>query len=76
MPRVLVRDLTPETLDRLKRRARTHGRSLQSELKTLLEMAASSDMVETRVAAERLRKKLARRRHTDSSKSIAADRRR
>ena len=39
MPNILIRDLDTETVNRLKARAGEHGRSLQSELKTLLERA-------------------------------------
>ncbi len=74
MARVLVRDLSSQTVARLKRHARAHGRSLQAELRTVLETAALRDMLEARVAAERIRNRLARNRHADSARSIAADR--
>ena len=40
MPDILVRDIDPEKLERLKARAKRNGRSLQSEAKLLIEEAA------------------------------------
>ena len=40
MAKVLVRDLEPAVVERLKARAAQHGRSLQKELKAILEEAA------------------------------------
>ena len=40
MAQVLVRNLRPEAVNRLKRKAKRHNRSLQEELKTILEAAA------------------------------------
>ena len=39
MAQVLVRQLDDKVVERLKKRAREHGRSLQSEVKTILEEA-------------------------------------
>ena len=39
MAQVLVRQLNDKLVKRLKRRAKEHGRSLQSEVKTILEEA-------------------------------------
>ncbi len=76
MAQVLVRNLDKGVVDRLKRRARQRGRSLQAELHDILERAARTDMAEARRAAERIRRKLADRRHGDSAELIAEDRRR
>lgn len=48
MPDVLVRNIDEETLDKLKARAAAHNRSLQAELKSLLEMYAGPDLEETK----------------------------
>ena len=40
MPQILVRDLDEKIVARLKKRARRDGRSLQSEVKSILERAA------------------------------------
>lgn len=37
MAQVLVRQLNEQVVERLKKRAKEHGRSLQSEVKTILE---------------------------------------
>ncbi len=39
MAQVLVRQLNDKLVERLKKRAKEHGRSLQSEVKTILEEA-------------------------------------
>ena len=42
MSQILVRDLSEETVDRLKQRARKNRRSLQQEARLILEQAAES----------------------------------
>jgi plasmid stability protein len=75
MPAIHIRDLSRATLERLKARAQRNDRSLQAELKSILEEAAATDWSGTRALAAKLRKTLARRAHSDSSELIAADRR-
>jgi plasmid stability protein len=48
MPDVLIRNIDKETLDRLKERAKNNNRSLQEELKELVEFHAKPDISETR----------------------------
>ncbi len=78
MPNVHVRDLSPSTLKALRARAQRHDRSLQAELKRILEETAATEAawVRTRAAAARLRRQLAGRTHSDSATLIADDRRR
>ena len=79
MAQVLVRDLDPELLERLKLRARSHSRSLQAELKLILEQAAGPDMKrreEFRIWAAELRATLADIPQTDSVDLIREDRER
>lgn len=76
MSKVLVRDLSPAALNRLKARARKHGRSLQAELKSILEQAARVDTGTARALAARIRQRLAGRSHTNSVALLAEDRRR
>lgn len=66
MAQVLVRDLDPETVEHLKNRAKLHGRSLQGELKVILESAAVFSMNEARQTSERWRQRLAGRMTSDS----------
>ena len=75
MPAIHIRDLSQATLERLKARARRNDRSLQAELKSILEEAANTDWSGTRTLAAKLRKSLARRTHSDSAELIASDRR-
>jgi plasmid stability protein len=74
MAQVLVRDLDKALIERLKARAEQHGRSLQVELKLILQQAAGPDMAEARKLAARLRRKLAGRAHSDSAVLVAEDR--
>jgi plasmid stability protein len=74
MADILVRDLEPHTVERLKNRARQHGRSLQSEVKIILEEAGTFSMEEARKVAEQWRQRLAGRVHSDSAELIREDR--
>jgi plasmid stability protein len=74
MPSVHIRDLSGTTLQKLRNRARQHDRSLQAELKLILEEAAARDWTATLARAERMRRRLARRVHDDSAQLIAHDR--
>ena len=76
MPHVLVRGLGRTALARLKARARRHGRSLQAELKAILESASEADLLDARRVADRIRCALEGRRHADSGAMQAEDRRR
>lgn len=76
MARVLIRDLDEETVARLKARAERNGRSLQAELQIIVERAAAADILESRDVAARIRRKLAGRKHSDSTLLVADDRRR
>jgi hypothetical protein len=74
MAEVLVRDLDSATIKKLKQRARESGRSLQSELKLILEDAARMTLSEFHVAAEAIRNSLAGRTFSDSTELIREDR--
>jgi antitoxin FitA len=76
MSQVLIREVAPDTVERLKNRARRHGRSLEAELRLILEQASVRDVAEAAVLATKLRKRLAGRRHTDSARLVAEDRKR
>lgn len=76
MSRVLVRDLSSAVIHKLKARARRHARSLQAELKSILEQAARTDTATARALAARIRQRLAGRSHTDSVTLLAQDRQR
>jgi plasmid stability protein len=74
MGQVLVRNLQAEVVRKLKRRARQHRRSLQEELKEILEHAAKTGPASARAGVEEVRKMFAGRRFTDSSTLIRGDR--
>jgi len=76
MAEILVRGLEPAVVQRLKKRAKAHGRSLQAEAKGILEQAATLDMDSARALIERIRRKLGRKRMPDSTLDIRRDRRR
>lgn len=75
MPDVLVRDLDEAVVNRLKERAASQGRSLQSELQQILTDAAGQKTTEEfRRWAEGWRARLADRQHDDSTAMIRQDR--
>ena len=67
MPNILVRDLSPETIKLLKARAHRNGRSMQSELKNILEGAARMESLDAALLSARIRRMLGDREHTDSA---------
>jgi plasmid stability protein len=74
MAQVLIRELDDDLVTRLKQRAQRHGRSLEAELRGILEQAAPANFADARSLAARLRRRLAGRTHSDSAASIAEDR--
>jgi len=71
---ILVRSLDEETVASLKARARLSGRSLQGEVKLILETASAMPMDQARAAAARWRRRLAGRIDGDSAALIREDR--
>lgn len=75
MTQMLVRDLPPEVVGRLKERARSNGRSLQKEVRAILEGAAEAyTMAEAREVSSRWHERLAGVEHSDSAGLIREDR--
>ena len=74
MAQILVRNLDEAVVDRLKSRATQHNRSLQAEVKTILEQAAQVDAKTARELAMSIRKQFAGREFTDSVDLIREDR--
>ncbi|HEY3197872.1 MAG TPA: hypothetical protein VGJ57_07645 [Nitrospirales bacterium] len=74
MPDILVRDLDSHTIERLKLSAKQHGRSLQREVKSILEETVPMTMTEARAVSERWQKRLKGRKFSDSAKLIRQDR--
>lgn len=77
MAQILVRDLDKETVERLKKRARDDGRSLQSEVKHILDQAAYEpkvDIEKARKMLDEFRKRFKGRKFSDSVELIREDR--
>ena len=75
MGSTLVRGLDEKTIERLKERARLNGRSLQQEVKALLERAAETlTMREARRLSDRWSHRLGGCRFSDSAQLIREDR--
>lgn len=75
MPEILVRGLDRKTVDRLKTRAKMSGRSLQHEVKAILERAATTlTMDEVKRLSQRWHRRLAGRSFSDSAELIREDR--
>ena len=79
MPEVLVRNLDAAVVEQLKARARDGGRSLQAELKIILEQAVQPATTRLsraayRALADQVRTTLGDRPQTDSVTLLAEDR--
>lgn len=72
MPDILIRGMDSAAVTRLKRRAKRHGRSLQSEARLLLEQAAGSEDV--RVLLDTWEQRFAGRQFQDSTDLVREDR--
>ena len=75
MAQVLVRQLDNKVVVRLKKRAKEHGRSLQSEMKTILEEAVPDyEAAWKRIEGFRKRLRKSGRTFSDSTDLIREDR--
>jgi plasmid stability protein len=75
MAQVLVRDLDVSVVEKLKARAADHGRSLQAELKAILEAQVRQvTKAEARALAAYIRRRIGVRPQTDSGMLQAEDR--
>lgn len=76
MADLLIRGIDEQTLARLKARAKRHGRSVQGEVKALIDAHAGFTMAEAAAEAARIRAELAAtgRVFGDSAELIRADR--
>jgi plasmid stability protein len=77
MAQLLVRDMDERVVERLKRRAAEEGRSLQSEVKLILEEAALEpkvDMETARKICAEFRRRFRGRKFPDTVKLIREDR--
>lgn len=77
MAQILVRDMDEAAVERLKKRAKEQGRSLQAEAKIILERAANEpkvDMETARKMAEEIRKRFKGKKFPDVVELIREDR--
>jgi antitoxin FitA len=74
MAQILVRNLDESVVDRLKKRATLNSRSLQSEVKLILEQASRLDAASAGLVADRIRQQFADRSFSDSADLIREDR--
>jgi len=74
MAQILVRELPSRVVARLKKRAKSCGRSLQSEVKMILEDAARTDVSEAWRIADRIRAQFKGRKFPNSADLIREDR--
>jgi len=74
MAQVVIRNIDEEAMRRLKSRAARKGVSLERELRTILTEAARADRTGFGERAAAFRRKLAGRRHSDSTRLIRPDR--
>lgn len=76
MAQILVRNLEEKVVKRLKDRAKRERRSLQSEVKMILEQAAQVDMDTAREMLTKFRRRFKGRKFPDSVELIREDRNR
>ncbi len=74
MAELLIRNLEPEVIKRLKMRAKLHNRSLQGELKYIVESATKLSIEEARKISDAWHKRLLGQTRSDSAKLIREDR--
>ncbi|OHB77225.1 MAG: hypothetical protein A2Z25_08265 [Planctomycetes bacterium RBG_16_55_9] len=74
MAQILVRNLESDVVEKLKLRARMHGRSLQSEVRQILAQSAGVSPEQTRKTARTWQKKLSGRKFPDTTALIRQDR--
>ena len=76
MPDILIRGLEPETVRQLKARAKRHGKSLQSEIKLLVEQATGGGTQQIAAMFDRWQRRFAGRKVSSSVRLIREDRNR
>ena len=74
MAQVLIRNVDDIAIERLKARAARKKTSLERELRAIITEAARDDRPEVRRRAAEMRRVLAGRKHSDSTRLIREDR--
>lgn len=76
MAQILVRKLPDTIVDRLKTRAQRNSRSLEAEVRDILQQAVIKEKAEFLKAADAMRARLAGRHHTETLDLLREDRNR
>lgn len=76
MAQVLIRDVDPEVVDRLKARALRNHRSLEAELRLIVTEAAEAPAIDLQTEVARVRALFTGRRFDDSTALLREDRER
>ena len=74
MAQILVRNLDEKVVEGLKRRAQSQGRSLQAEVRAILEREAWFDPQAVQAVLSKIRKSFKGRRFSDSARIIRSSR--
>jgi antitoxin FitA len=74
MAQIIVRNLDDDIVNRLKMRALDNDRSLEAEVRHILEQSAKVDIAQARLIVMERRKKLQGRKFADSVELIREDR--
>lgn len=76
MPNILIRDVSQKTIDRLKARAKQHNRSLQGEVKHLVEETVKATGEAAILRTRKIRASFGNRTFSDSADLLREDRNR
>ncbi len=76
MPNILIRDVSQKTVDQLKARAKQHNRSLQGEVKHLVEETVKATGETALLRARKIRATFGRKTFSDSAELLREDRNR
>ena len=74
MPNILIRDVSQKTVDQLKARAKQHNRSLQGEVKRLVEESVKTAGDAALLRARKIRASFGKKIFSDSAALIREDR--
>lgn len=76
MPNILIRDVSRKTVNQLKARAKQHNRSLQGEVKHIIEENAKMSMKDALQRARKIRASFGGKTFSDSAEFLREDRNR
>jgi plasmid stability protein len=74
LAQILVRKLPDAVVEQLKARARRNSRSLEAEVRAILEQAVTTEKAEFLKAADAMRARLAGRHHTETLELLRENR--